>query len=226
MQTCDNNRFLRLWHEVNICKACLHNAKLESTTDFGYKWIPYNKGGDFRKWYGNQEYVLNWLNDGQEAKEYAISLYRCVTRTIKSIQYFFRDTISWSKISSGTVSFRYYPQGFIFDVAGCCIYSDNLPIVSIMAFLNSSVAKLYLSMLSPTLNYEAGHIGSIPIVAEAFNPDVSKYATPMNWTISLNRFMASPGVFLTSSNTLSPIHTIGCMKRKRFLIRGRKLRET
>ena len=94
MQTCDNNRFLRLWFEVDIQKECLHNANEKTTVETDVKWIPYNKGGDFRKWYGNQDYVLNWQHDGDEAKAYAVSLYKCVTRTIKNIPYFYRETIS------------------------------------------------------------------------------------------------------------------------------------
>ena len=163
MQTCDNNRFLRLWFEVSIKKECLHGAHSESTLSQNIKWIPYNKGGDFKKWYGNQEYVLNWENDGFEVKGYAVNLYNCVTRTIKNIPYFFRETVSWSKISSGTIAFRYYPTGFIFDVAGCCVFSNNLSLYEIIAYLNSNVARYYLTALSPTINFEAGHINALPL---------------------------------------------------------------
>ena len=164
MQTCDNNRFLRLWFEVDIQKECLHNANEKTTVETDVKWIPYNKGGDFRKWYGNQDYVLNWQHDGDEAKAYAVSLYKCVTRTIKNIPYFYRETISWSKISSGSIAFRYYPDGFIFDVAGCCIYCKNIDILGLLGLVNSKVAKYFLNALSPTINFEAGHVNSIPIV--------------------------------------------------------------
>ena len=164
MQTCDNNRFLRLWFEVDIQKECLHNANEKTTVETDVKWIPYNKGGDFRKWYGNQDYVLNWQHDGDEAKAYAVSLYKCVTRTIKNIPYFYRETISWSKISSGSIAFRYYPDGLIFDVAGCCIYCKNIDILGLLGLVNSKVAKYFLNALSPTINFEAGHVNSIPIV--------------------------------------------------------------
>ena len=164
MQTCDNNRFLRLWFEVDIQKECLHNANEKTTVETDVKWIPYNKGGDFRKWYGNQDYVLNWQHNGDEAKAYAVSLYKCVTRTIKNIPYFYRETISWSKISSGSIAFRYYPDGFIFDVAGCCIYCKNIDILGLLGLVNSKVAKYFLNALSPTINFEAGHVNSIPIV--------------------------------------------------------------
>ena len=171
MQTCDNNRFLRLWFEVNYDTSCLHNANSEITFS-GVKWVPYNKGGDFRKWYGNQEYVLNWEEDGREAKEYAISLYKCVTRTIKNIPYFYRETISWSKISSGNIAFRYYPNGFIFDVAGCCMYSEKVSLYRLLGLLNSKIAKYYLTMLSPTINFEAGHVNSIPVFMDSLTPQI------------------------------------------------------
>ena len=162
MQTGDNNRFLRLWFEVEAYKSCLHDADESTTIKTDIKWIPYNKGGDFRKWYGNQEFVLNWQHDGKEAKDYAISLYKCVTRTIKNIPYFYQECISWSKISSGSIAFRYYPNGFIFDVAGCCIYCKGINIHVLLALVNSKVAKYFLAALSPTINFEAGHVNSIP----------------------------------------------------------------
>ena len=177
MQTCDNNRFLKLWYEIQLSKSCLHNATPNTVIESDIKWIPYNKGGDFRKWYGNQDYVLNWANDGAEAKQYAISLYKSVTRTIKNIPYFYRETISWSKISSGNIAFRNYPNGFIFDVAGCCIYTKDISMMCLLGFVNSKVAKYYLSLLSPTINYEAGHVNSIPIKDEiTMNPAIEKNA--------------------------------------------------
>lgn len=176
MQTCDNARFLRLWFEVQFSKSCLHNANQNTTIENDIKWIPYNKGGDFKKWYGNQDYVLNWANDGEEAKKYAISLYKSVTRTIKNIPYFYQETISWSKISSGNIAFRYYPNGFIFDVAGCCIYSKDISQMSLLGIVNSKVAKHYLSALSPTINFEAGHVNSVPIHEKIIsNTTVEKY---------------------------------------------------
>lgn len=183
MQTCDNNRFLKLWFEVCISKECLHDANKYSTTLDNYKWIPYNKGGDYKKWYGNQEYVLNWYEDGKEVKEYAVKLYKCVTRTIKNIPYFFNKTISWSKVSSGDIAFRYYPDGFIFDVAGCCIYSEIISLVELLAFVNSKVAHDFLKVLSPTINFEAGHINAIPINERIFNSTIAKLSEN-NITIS------------------------------------------
>lgn len=100
LQTSDNNRFLRLWFEVCHNNIGFGFGDLKSAAESNKKWFPYNKGGSFRKWYGNQEYVLNWQNDGVEVKGFATNLYKCYTRTIKNIAYYFREGITWSFISS------------------------------------------------------------------------------------------------------------------------------
>lgn len=167
MATSDNNRFLRLWYEVIHAKLGLGYADAESAYNSGKKWFPYNKGGEYRKWYGNIDYTINYEKDGFEVKKYAESLYRSVTRTIKSISEYFKPCLSWSKISSGSIAFRYYPQGFIFDVAGCCIfYNSSDRMYYDFGFINSKIAKSILAAISPTLNYEAGHIASLPIIKD------------------------------------------------------------
>ena len=167
MATSDNNRFLRHWFEVDINRVGIGCATAEEAVSIAKKWYPYNKGGDFRKWYGNEEYVINYENDGYEVKQYATSLYKTATRTIKSVSEYFKPCLSWSKISSGNIAFRYYPQGFIFDVAGCCIFYKNKDVMYYhFGYINSCVAKSILNMISPTLNYEAGHIASLPIITE------------------------------------------------------------
>lgn len=172
MATSDNNRFLRYWYEVENKKLGFNMKNAEEALKSKKKWFPYNKGGYFRKWYGNMDYVINYENDGYEVKEYAKSLYNSVTRTIKSISEYFKENISWSKISSGSIAFRYYPNGFIFDVAGCCIfYKDEKTMYYQNAFLNTNVAGSILSMISPTLNYEAGHIAILPIINDERNLD-------------------------------------------------------
>lgn len=168
MATSDNNRFLRLWMEVSNGRLGLGCASAEEALKVHKKWYPYNKGGEYRKWYGNIDYVINYENDGEEVKAYASSLYKVATRTIKSISEYFKPCLSWSKISSGTIAFRYYPKGFIFDVAGCCIFYKNKNLMDYhFGFINSKVARCFLEAISPTLNYEAGHIASLPIIEKA-----------------------------------------------------------
>ena len=176
MATSDNNRFLRLWTEVSNHSLGLNCASAEDALQVHKKWYPYNKGGEFRKWYGNIDYVINYEDDGLEVKAYATSLYKTATRTIKSMSEYFKPCLSWSKISSGSIAFRYYPQGFIFDVAGCCIFYKNVEIMKYhFGFINSNVAKSILAAISPTLNYEAGHIASLPVISdERQNGDIIK----------------------------------------------------
>lgn len=165
MATSDNNRFLRLWHEVAYDKMGIGCANAEEALSAHKKWYPYNKGGEFRKWYGNIDYTINYENDGFEVKDYATSLYKTPSRTIKSMSEYFKHCLSWSKISSGSIAFRYYPKGFVFDVAGCCIfYNDTNTMFYDFGFVNSKIAKSILAAISPTLNYEAGHIASLPII--------------------------------------------------------------
>jgi len=116
MATSDNGRFLRLWFEVNVKTLGFGFSNSREALISNKKWFPYNKGGSFRKWYGNQEYVVNWENSGKEVMEYATKLYKSPTRTIKNIPYYFRECLTWSFVSSSCFGVRYSPKGFLFDV--------------------------------------------------------------------------------------------------------------
>jgi hypothetical protein len=165
MATSDNNRFLRLWYEVNFNCMGIGCKTAQEAIEVNKKWYPYNKGGEYRKWYGNIDYVINYERDGFEVKQYATSLYKSASRTIKSMSEYFKHCLSWSKVTIGSIAFRYYPDGFIFDVAGCCIfYQDDSTMFYDFGFTNSIVAKSILSVISPTLNYEAGHIATLPVI--------------------------------------------------------------
>lgn len=167
MATSDNNKFLRLWFEVVYHNIGFNILSEDDLKTINKKWYPYNKGGEFRKWYGNTDYTVNYKNNGEEIKAYATLLYNTPTRTIKSINMYFKYCLSWSKISSGSIAFRYYPNGYIFDVAGCSIFYKNDDFMLYdFGFLNSIITKILLSAISPTLNYEAGHIASLPMIRE------------------------------------------------------------
>lgn len=165
MATSDNDRFLRSWWEIDISRFMKNAVSNEMAVASSRKWFPYNKGGNFRKWYGNIEHVVNWENGGTELLNYASSLYGSPTRTIKSISEYFKPSISWSKISSGNLAMRYYKTGFIFDVAGCCIFTDEENTrMKLLGYTNSKVVRELLTTISPTLNFETGHIASLPIL--------------------------------------------------------------
>jgi len=160
VSTSANERFLRIWSENNLNKIGFEINSNESACKSLFKWFPYNKGGGFRKWYGNQEYVINFADDGKEIKIFQSKLNQGWTARLKSRDYYFKETISWSKISS-KFSTRYFPKGFIFDVAGCC-YFPKKDTTSILGYLNSNVVSKLLEYLSPTLNYEIEHIKKLP----------------------------------------------------------------
>ena len=158
--TGNNDLFLRLWHEVSIEKVQFNSTDTIQAFYTGKKWFPYNKGGEYRKWFGNQSYVINWQYDGKDIKKYGHLVPR-------SYNYMFFEAISWSKISSGSISFRFFPQGFMFDVAGLSLFLKEDSTIDkkyLLAFLNSSVCQYYLSAMSPTLNYETGQISNLPII--------------------------------------------------------------
>ena len=161
LATADNNRFLRLWNEVNYSKIGYNMENSQEALESKKKWFPYNKGGEFRKWYGNQEYLVNWENDGYEIKNFYDEKGKLRSRP-QNTEYYFKESISWSKISSSSFSIRFFQKGFIFADAGMS-YFPNKNLKYILALCNSKLINKTLSLLSPTLNYEVGHISSVPI---------------------------------------------------------------
>ncbi|PHS59110.1 MAG: hypothetical protein COB17_00830 [Sulfurimonas sp.] len=164
MATSDNNRFLRSWFEVDIDSSGFNFNNAIDASKSSYKWFPYNKGGEAKKWYGNLEFLINYENDGFEVKEYASKLYKTYSRTIKSIDRYFERCISWSKVSSSGLSLRYFPNGFAFDVAGCSIFENDNELFYIMALLNTKLQDPLISSISPTINFEAGQLANVPII--------------------------------------------------------------
>ena len=158
MSSADNNRFLRLWFEVSrerIVMNCYSDE--ESKTLFG-KWYPLNKGGEYRKWYGNRSFVVNYEHGGQELKAFPNAY-------VRNSDVYFKEFVSWSKVSTSEPAFRLFEEGFIFSDAGMSIISksrkDSLIIIAV---LNSKVTTEILRIFSPTMNFEAGQISKIPIL--------------------------------------------------------------
>ena len=166
MATSDNNRFLRLWYEVLLTKENFNATDLRDAEQSNKKWFAYNKGGEYRKWYGNAEYVVNWENDDREMKAYTSTLTQGMNVRLKSREYYFKECISWSKISSGNIAFRFYPEGFAFDVAGCCIFDTGDYKNYFLGLLNSQLTVSLTKFLSPTLNYELDHLKKVPVIID------------------------------------------------------------
>lgn len=161
MTTGENARFVRLWYEINVnnCKFDANSQKDLDTISAYY--VPYNKGGAYRKWYGNNDCVLYWKNNGAAIKNFADKNGR-IRSTVPNTEYYFLPCASWSKISSGKISFRFKKHS-IFDVAGACYFAKKYNLSYMMGFLNSDVVRIIISALSPTLNYEGGQIASLPV---------------------------------------------------------------
>lgn len=158
MATADNNRFLRLWHEVSFEKIGFNMNSAESAKASHKKWFPYCKGGAFRKWAGNNDYLVNWENDGFELKSFKGSV-------IRNPSYYFKTGMSWSSLTIGAISFRYTPVGFLFDSKGpVCFAKETKYEKYLIGFLNSKVAMAYLNVLAPTMDYSQGPISKIPYI--------------------------------------------------------------
>lgn len=167
MGTGDNARFVRYWHEVSSSRLFLNCTSREEASSSGRRWFPYNDGGAYRKWYGNNEMVVNWENDGAEAKESATIKNDGGhwSRYLVSLDYFFRPGITWTAISSSRFSARQFERGYLFSSAGMCLFSEPDARGVHLGLLNSNVASHLLTFLSPTVNYGAGEIGRLPVPA-------------------------------------------------------------
>lgn len=181
LATSDNNRFLKLWYEVDVNKSSLFDK-----ANYSKKWYPMNKGGSFRKWYGNLDWVINYENDGKEIKEFAISIYKCSSRTIQNTQYYFKESITWSALTSGSFSVRWSDEGALFGSGGYCAFVENGLIKYITALMNNKVAAVFLSMVSPTLNYEVGHIKTIPVIIDKKKKTIIDDIVKQNIQLSKN----------------------------------------
>ena len=162
MTTADNNRFTRLWSEVVFDKLITNATCKEDVIKYRKKWVPYNKGGQYRKWYGNNDVIVNWENDGYEIKNFADDRGH-IRSTVPNTEYYFKKCITWSKVTAGSIAFRYKTNGSIFDVAGASLFADGKNLLYLQGFLNSKVALSILNVLSPTLNYEGSHIAALPV---------------------------------------------------------------
>ncbi len=166
MISSDNNRFLRLWHEVAKCDTGLRLESNERTLNNGIKWVSYNKGGSFRKWSGNREYLVNWQNAGKDVIDYNAMLYGSASRQIQNVRYYFLPSISWSSVTSSSFGVRQYEKGFVFDGAGPSIFADYKWRDILTGFLVSKVATKLMSILNPTMNFVVGNVACLPIHSE------------------------------------------------------------
>ncbi len=163
MATGDNNRFLREWFEVNYNKIAFrcHNADEFIKTDKMY--VPYNKSGDYRKWYGNFSTIVNWSDDGYNIKHFTDGKGKLRSRP-QNVDYYFKRGITWSLISTNTFAARLSPGGFIFDVGGSSGFASEDKIMYGLGLLCSRVAYNFLGAFNPTINFQIGDIKNVPMI--------------------------------------------------------------
>ena len=159
LATGDNDRFLKLWHEVDDNKFG-RNINRDIFIQKGYKWAPCNKGGAFRRWYGNNFYVVDWFEDGKEIKKFKGSV-------IRNERYYFNEGLTWSTLTSALLSMRYSPKGNIFETKGSVLFPLNPDdIWYLLGMLNSKIITNLIKMISPTIDYHEGPLGKLPVKIE------------------------------------------------------------
>lgn len=152
----DNNRFLRFWQEVSFQKIGIGCLSREDSVKSNKKWFPFNKGGTFRRWYGNFEYLINWEKDGKEVRAFNNS-------NIRNQSYYFKEGITFPRIGSFKFSARYSPVGSLFDGNGPMCFPKE-EIYSVLAFMNSSTMMAFVGLLCPTISFQIGDVFKSPFI--------------------------------------------------------------
>ncbi|MAT45244.1 MAG: SAM-dependent methyltransferase [Anaerolineaceae bacterium] len=169
MATSNNERFVRNWSEVSYGNIAFNCSSLEESEQRYEKWYPYNKGGPYKKWYGNNLLLVNWHNNGKELKKFQSQLNQGWHVRLKSREYYFLESLTWSSLTSGSLSVRYSNKGYIFDTKGNCIFSNKVDRKEIvLGLLNSIVAKNIMSFLAPTLDFNVYVLAMFPFIDSTF----------------------------------------------------------
>ena len=172
MATAGNDVFLRMWYEVAFNKIYFNCANSTLAYESHMKWFPYNKGGDYRKWYGNNDYVVDWENDGQRIRNNVDKRTGRIRSHNYNGEYAFRHGLTWSSISAGDISIRWSDDGFLFDSKGAKGFSSNdEAMYAILGFLNSTTAMRYLKVISPTMDFKVGDIIQLPLEKKIFESE-------------------------------------------------------
>jgi type II restriction/modification system DNA methylase subunit YeeA len=164
LATGDNERFLRLWSEVDMNKIGYGMGSRQQALQSKKKWFPCNKGGTFRKWYGNYDYVVNWEKDGIEIRNNYGENGKLKSRP-QNIDYYYKEGMTWSTIASGSLAMRYSPVGHMFETKGAVCFADNKEqLYYLIGLMNIPIVSYVLSVLSPTLDFHEGPLGKVPTV--------------------------------------------------------------
>ena len=166
MTTTDNTRFLRLWEEVNCQKIGFGYSNIADTQDMKYKWFPFCKGGDFRRWAGNESFVVNWFNNGEEIR---VAAEGATGGRLVNIDCALRECLVWTKISSANISLRLKKQGIFFSDAAPGVFTNRETLYYLLALLNTKCANEIIKLINPTLNFVPGAVSSVPVKKDEKN---------------------------------------------------------
>lgn len=188
MQTGENEKFVRYWYEIGFDNFGYFVTNAKEAINSGRKWFRYNKGGDYRKWYGNNLYVVDWKNDGENIKEdklYKLSIGECLPSNSKpkNVQYYFKESITWSFVSSTSFGVRYSEAGAIFDIGGSSVFPKE-KFYYILGFLGSSLSFEYMKLQNPTMNFQVGNVANLPIIIDDSHTDRIESIVKENINIS------------------------------------------
>lgn len=186
MATADNTRFLRCWWEVSHLKIGFSFGSREEALESNRKWFPYNKGGDFRKWYGNNQFVVNWEKDGYEIRNFADETGYIRSRA-QNTEFFFRPGITWTFVSSSKFGVRMSDRGFLFDVGGSSLFPAEQDIEFLLGLLCSTISYEALKATNPTLNFQVGNVGQIPVARGISDKVRSDVVTTVNKAVRLSK---------------------------------------
>ncbi|EKL0031226.1 BREX-1 system adenine-specific DNA-methyltransferase PglX [Vibrio vulnificus] len=167
LATGENDRFIRQWYEVDNHKISNTSTDCDDALGSEKKWFPYNKGGNYRRWYGNQDYVVNWSNNGSEIKSFTDTNGKQRSRP-QNTQCYFKQSASWSDVTSGPTSFRFFPTGFIYDVSGMsaqCESEEKLK--QALLYCNTPIVDWFVKSLNPTLHFQIGNYSVLPVIEHA-----------------------------------------------------------
>lgn len=177
LATGDNNIFQRYWHEINVRRIGFNYTDVQETTDKKYKWFPCNTGGNIRKWGCNNTLVVNWYNNGEDLKNFRNKNGKLASRP-QNTQYYFKEGLTWNKISSSVLAVKYKRTGAIFDdTSRSAFVQDKKELAPLIGILCSKVALLYLKTLNPTMSFTNGDLAKIPINEDIFNHNIVNYVS-------------------------------------------------
>lgn len=164
LATADNDRFLRLWYEIPVSGIGFDFRSEMDAAQSGLKWFPYNKGGAWRRWYGNQQFVVNWRNNGEEIKNFKDENGKVRSRP-QNTTFYFREGITWTDITNGGFAARYSPPGFIFDIKGSSAFPTGDYMYDVLAVLSSNIVQHFMEAINPTITFQVGDVARIPFIS-------------------------------------------------------------